>query len=186
MSVVPPPVATPGGRRRRRGSWIAWGILIAVGALVVTIGAGVAILVDKTASAIDPEAEARTPGTARLDADEATYEILLVRSRRDTSAASAGNVVCTVELADERTITVDGSHQTVGTDAGNTSTIGSFDAVAGPTAVTCDARGGEVRFVVDKVSSVGRIANWVLAGGIAGLLAGAGLVLGGIFWKRTT
>ena len=109
-----------------------------------------------------------------------------MRSRRDTSTASAGNVVCTVELANERTITVDGSYQAASTDAGNTSTIGSFDAVAGQTAVTCDARGGEVRFVVDKVSSLGRIANWVLVGGIAGLLAGAGLILGGIFWKRPT
>ena len=173
------------GRRRMRGSWIVCGILITIGALAVTIGAGIAILVDKAASAIDPEAEARTPGTARLDAEKATYEVLLVRSRRDTSAASAGSVVCTVELADERAITLDGSRQAVSTQAANTETIGSFDAVAGRTTVTCDADGADVRFVVNEVSRVGRIANWVLAGGIAGLLAGAGLILGGIFWKRT-
>ena len=169
-----------------RVSWIVWGILVAIGAIVVTIGAGVAILVDKTASAVDPEADARTPGTARLDAEKATYEVLLVRSRRDTTAASAGNVVCTVHLANERTITIDGSSQAVSTEAGSTSTIGSFDAVAGLTDVTCDAGGADVRFVVDKVSSVGRIANWVLLCGVVGILGGAGLILGGIFWKRTT
>ena len=105
MPVVVRPVAAPGVRRRMRVSWIVWGILVAIGAIVVTIGAGVAILVDKTASAVDPEADARTPGTARLHAEKATYEVLLVRSRRDTTAASAGNVVCTVHLANERTIT---------------------------------------------------------------------------------
>ena len=168
-----------------RVSWIIWGILVAVAALAVTVGAGIAILVDKAASAIDPEAEARTPGTARLDAEKATYEILLVHSRRDTTSASAGNVVCTVELANESTITIDGSRQAVSTEAANTSTIGSFTAVAGRTAVTCNAGDAEVRFVVDKVSRVGRIANWVLFVGIAGLLAGTALILGGVFWKRT-
>jgi len=180
------PIAAPEGRRRRRVSWIIWGILIAVGTLALTIGAGVAILVDKTASAIDPEAEARTPGTARFDADKATYEVLLVRERRNRSPASAANVVCTVELANERTITLDGSRQGVSTVAANTATIGSFDAVAGQTDVTCEADGATVRFVVDKESAVGRIAHWLLLAGIAGLLVGIGLILGGIFWKRTT
>lgn len=169
-----------------RVGWIVGGILVAVAAVVVTIGAGIAIVVDKAASTLDPEAEARTPGTARLDAEKATYEVLLVHSRRDTSAASAANVVCTVELANERTITLDGSRQAMSTDAGATSTIGSFDAVAGTTTVTCDAGEADVRFVVDKASSVGRIANWVLFGGVAGLLSGAGLILAGIFWKRAT
>ena len=193
MSVSPPPpeplrttIDATGTRRRMRVSWIVWGVLFAVGALAVTIGAAVAILVDKTASALDSEAEARTPGTARFDADDATYEVLLVRSRHDTSPAAAGNVVCAVNLANERTITLGGSRQATSTEAANTATIGTFDAVAGQTAVTCDADGGEVRFVVDKVSTVGRIANWVLLAGIAALLAAAGLILGGIFWKRTT
>jgi len=186
MSAALPPVATSGGQRRIRVSWIVCGIVVALAALVVTIAAGIAIVVDKAASTLDPEAEARTPGTARLDAERATYEVLLVRSRRDTSTASAANTVCTVELANEHTITLDGARQAVSTEAGSTSTIGSFDAVAGTTTVTCDAGDADLRFVVDKVSSVGRIANWVLFGGVAGLLAGAGLIVAGIFWKRTT
>ena len=77
-----------------------------------------------------------------LYADDATYEVLLVRSRHDTSPAAAANIVCAVNLANERTITLDGSRQATSTDAANTATIGTFDAVAGLTAVTCDADGG--------------------------------------------
>lgn len=175
--------AQPVGRHRRRVGWIIAGVLLALFGLFVTLGAAVVTLVDKTASSLDPIAEARTPGTATFVAEDAEYEVLSVRRRTD-SARSAASFRCEVTLADGRTISLDGSAQAVSVEAANTETIGSFDAVEGDTAVFCEADGGDNRFVVDKQSALGRWGLRLLVVGVVVLLAGVGLLLGGIFWTK--
>jgi hypothetical protein len=163
--------------------WIVGGVLVALFGLFVTLGGAVVTLVDKTVSSLDPIAEARTPGTATFVAEDAEYEVLSVRRRTD-SARGAEDFECEVTLADGRTISLDGSVQAVSVAAANTETIGSFDAVAGETAVFCDADGGDNRFVVDKRGALGRWGMRLLLSGVVVLLAGTGMLLGGIFWKK--
>ena len=166
-----------------RKGWIVWGIVVAVVGLLITIGGGIALLISQTASSLDPVAEAHTPGTASFVAEAVTYKVLLVTGRRGPAASSA-TMVCQVTLADGTTITLDGSVQAVSTEAANTESIGSFDAVAGDTSVTCESSNDGVRFVVDEEGALDRVGTWVLLGGVIVLLAGVGLILGGVFMKK--
>jgi hypothetical protein len=166
----------------RRG-WIIWGIVLAVVAVLVIIGGGVAMVASRTASWLDPVAEARTPGTATFVAENETYDVLLIEERH-ASARSAASFRCVVTLADGRTIDLDGSVQDVSTEIANTESIGQFDAVPGATSVFCDADGGDNKFVVDTESLLAKAALWVLLGGVALLLVATGLILGGVFLKK--
>lgn len=174
-------IGTP--RKRMRRGWIIWGIVVAVLAVLVMIGGAVAMVVSRTASSLDPVAEARTPGTATFVAEKETYDVLLVKERRQT-ARSASSFRCAVALADGRTISLDGSVQDVGTEVANTESIGRFDAVPGQTSVYCEADSDGNRFVVDTQSLLAKAALWILLGGVALLLLATGLILGGVFLKK--
>ena len=171
-------------RRRIRWKWVVVGIGVALLGLAVTIGGAVASVVSRTSSSLDPIAEARTPGTARFDAADDSYLIFMARGRRDDDARTPEDFVCDVRLANERHIIIDGSDQAVVSEINNTISIGTFDAVAGPTTVTCEADGGDIRFVVDTESTAEKISLWIILGGVAVLLVGAGLVISGVFWKK--
>jgi hypothetical protein len=179
MEVVREPV-----RRRVRWRWIVSGVALIVVGLIGTIVAAITLTVTRTVSNIDPVAEARTPGAAVFDADDETYDVLFVRSRRDSGRESA-DFECEVTLADGRTIQLDGAVQGVSTDVANVQSIGSFEAVDGRTTVFCEADGGDNRFVVDDESTVGKVSLIVLIGAVVVLLLGTGLLVGGILWKRT-
>jgi hypothetical protein len=166
----------------RRG-WIIWGIVLAVLAVLIIIGGAIAMVASRTASWLDPVAEARTPGTATFVAEKETYDVLLVEERHQT-ARSASSFRCVVTLADGRTIDLDGSVQAVSTEIANTDSIGQFDAVPGQTSVFCDADSNGNRFIVDTESLLAKAALWVLLGGVALLLIAAGLILGGVFLKK--
>lgn len=165
------------------GGRVIAGIAVGLVGLVCVVGGGVVGLVTATQSSIDPLAEARTPGTARFVAEDAKYDVSLVRVRTD-SARTAASFTCEVALADGTTKTIDGSIQAIGPTTANIESIGSFDAVAGATSVFCEADGGDNRFIVDKQSAWKRVGTVVLAVGIPILLAGAGLILAGIFWRK--
>ncbi|MDP2289601.1 MAG: hypothetical protein Q8M22_00335 [Actinomycetota bacterium] len=197
----PPPPPPPGGgpgapsqiwgaapkppKRRMRKGWIISGILVAVFGLLMLIGGAVASLISRTASSLDPVAEARTPGTATFEAKDATYDVLLVRRRAD-SFREASDFLCTVTLANGKVIELDGRFQAVSDQTANTESIGSFDAVPGHTSVFCDADGGDNRFVVDEESLLQRLSLWFILGGTGVLLLGTGMILGGVFLKKTT
>ncbi len=167
-----------------RKSWIIWGIVWAALGLLITIGGAVAEVVSRTSATTDPTAEARTPGTATFDAGDETYEIFIVHSRRDQDSRTAEAVVCDVELANGRNITIDGSKQNVSSEVNNTEKVGSFDAVSGETSVTCEADGIDIRFVIDSESLLDRIGIWIILGGVLLILVGAALILGGVFLKK--
>lgn len=162
--------------------WV--GALGAVFGLLALIGGAVALGISRAASSIDPVAEAITPGTATFDAESEEYEIFAVNGRTAGDFREAASYECVVALADGRTLTIDGDVQDVSTEVGNTQSIGSFDAVPGPTAVQCEAGGGNARFIVDDVGTVAKIALIVIFAGVGILLLGIGLLLLGIFWKR--
>lgn len=178
------PLVPVPARRRIRWKWVIVGIGVAVLGLAVTIGGAVASVVSRTSSTLDPVAEARTPGTARFEANDDSYLIFMVEGRRDRDARSPEDFECDVRLASERHIIIDGSDQDVVSEINNTISIGTFDAVAGPTTVTCEADGGDIRFVVDTESTAEKISLWIILGGVAVLLIGTGLILAGIFWKK--
>ena len=167
-----------------RKRWIVVGVIVATIGLVALIGGAIATAISRTSSSVDPIAEARTPGTATFEAEAQEYDILLVRARGD-SARTAESITCEVTLADGSTVAVDGSVQATSEEVGNIETVGSFDAVAGPTSVFCDADGGDNRFVIDEESTLEKVGFIVLIGGVVVLLMGAGMILGGIFLKKT-
>lgn len=171
--------------RRKRRVWMIWvGALGATLGLLALIGGAVALGISRAASSIDPVAEAITPGTASFDAESDTYEIFVVNGRRAADFRDSASFECVVALADGRSLTIDGDVQDVSTDVGNTQSVGSFDAVPGPTSVQCDAKGGNVKFIVDDEGTVAKIALIVVFVGVGILLLGIGILLLGIFWKR--
>jgi len=167
-----------------RVRWIVVGAILSVPAVVVLVVGGIMTLASRTASSLDPIAEARTPGTATFEAEDTSYDILLVRSRGE-DFREADDVDCVVTLANAKVIEVDGQSQAVSEQSANIGTVGSFDAVAGTTTVYCEARGGDLRFVVDDESSLHRIGMLMVFGGVGGLLLGMGLIQMGVFWKKT-
>lgn len=184
----PPGSYVPGGTppartKKMRKGWIIGGIVMAVLGLLVVIGGAIALVVSRTASSLDPVAQGNMPGTTAFVAEAQKYDVMLVTSRR-TSAEFSANVDCTVTLSDGSTLTLDGSRQAVATDVGNTQSIGSFTALAGPTQVFCAAGSADGRFIVDEESALAKIAIVVLFVGVGLLLLGIGLTLAGVFWKK--
>lgn len=177
------PMMAPPVKKKIRWGMVITGIIIGVLGIVTMIGGAVASLASQTASSIDPIAEARAPGTATFTAEKATYNIMQVRERGESRSVSGYR--CTVTLADGRTIAIDGSRQSVSTESPGIQSIGSFDATPGPTSVHCENENGNTRFVVDDESAVERWLPYILGAGGALLFIAAGLILFGIFRKKT-
>lgn len=182
----PPPQQMPliaPVEKKVRWKWVVAGILVAVVGVLVLIGGAVASLVSDTASSVDPVAEARSPGTASFTAKATTYDVTMVRERGESD--SAAGYRCTVTLADGSTLELDGSRQSFSTETPSMKSIGSFDAIAGPTSVFCENENGSTRFVVDEESTADRLLPYLLGAGIGLLLFGAALILLGVFRKKT-
>ena len=171
-------------RRKVRLRWIIIGAILGVVAVLVLIGGAIMSLASRTASSLDPVAEARTPGTATFEAEATSYDILLVRGRGQ-DFREASDLTCQVTLADGKELEIDGRFQDVSERTANIETVGDFDAVAGTTSVFCEARGGEVRFVIDDESTLHRIGMLMVFGGVGGVVIAAVLILLGVFWKKT-
>lgn len=186
VDVLQPTAGAPlrAPRRKVRLRWIIIGAILGVVAVLVLIGGGIMTLASRTVSSLDPIAEARTPGTATFEAEATSYDILLVRSRGD-DFREASDVRCEVELANGELVQIDGRFQDVSERTANIETVGDFDAVAGSTSVYCEARGGELRFVIDDESTLHRIGMLMVFGGVGGLVVAAVLILLGVFWKKT-
>ena len=152
--------------------------------LLLTIGGAIAMAVSRVSSSVDPVARGVTPGAATFTADEGTYDVLLTR-RRGQDFREASDVRCVVTLADGSTVNINGAVQAVSESSGNVETVGSFDAVPGPTSVFCDAEGGAVSFVVDEESWLATLGLIVVLAGVGVLLLGVGVLLLGVFWKKS-
>lgn len=175
-----PPIAPT--QKKIRWKLVIAGIVLAVFGILTLIGGAVASLASQTSSSLDPVAEARSPGTATFTAEATTYNVMMVRGRGESN--SAAGYRCTVTLADGRTVELDGSRQSVSTESPGIKSIGSFDAVAGPTSVFCENDNGSTRFVVDDESTVDRLLPYILGAGGVLLFVATGMILLGIFRKK--
>ena len=169
--------------KKIRWKLVIAGIIVAVIGVLTLVGGAVASIVSTTASSIDPVAEARSPGTATFTAKATTYDVTMVRERGESDTASGYR--CTVTLADGSTLQLDGSRQNVSTESPSMKSIGSFDAVAGPTSVFCENSNGSTRFIVDEESTADRLLPYLIGAGVGLLLIATAMILLGIFRKKT-
>ncbi|MEQ1701359.1 MAG: hypothetical protein ABMA25_14720 [Ilumatobacteraceae bacterium] len=170
-------------QKKVRWGLVILGIILGIVGILVIVGGAIASLASGTASSLDPVAEARSPGTATFTAEATTYDVSMVRERGESNSASGYR--CTVTLADGRTLELDGSRQGTSSETPSVKSIGSFDAVAGPTSVFCENENGSTRFIVDDESAVDQALPYILGAGVVLLLLATGSILLGVFKKKT-
>ena len=145
------------------GLWLT-GVGVAmfvVGVLLFTILSGAEVL-----AAVD-RAEVGTPIT--FDAEARTYRVVFIRGEiEELNFRAVSNMRCDVITADGASATVDGSSQAVASESEFGSSVGTFDAVAGPTTVACDFvrdPGGLLQnYAVAPERTGAKIAAYVLLG----------------------
>jgi hypothetical protein len=153
----------------------------------VPLAVGVGLYVADTALSIsDADAEGRLPeATMRFEADDAEYEVFTFG--RGSSGTEAAGTTCDITLANGERQDIDGSRQAVSTE-GTTNSIGSFDAVEGPTEVVCrsSATGGrDTKIYVTEDKPGLEVGMYVALGlGVVMLLAGAGLIVFGALVRK--
>lgn len=175
--------AAPPAQGKRRWGLVIVGIIVAVIGLITLIVGAVAGLVEQTRSSLDPEAESRAPGSLVFDADDDTYIVSVEGERYVSDSSAAANVVCTVTLADGRTLELDGGSQGISEETANIATVGNFDAVAGPTTIACTSP-DDIRFFVDDESDVKKFGTIGMIVGAILLVIGASLILFGVFVRK--
>lgn len=164
------------------GLWLA-GVGVALfiaGMLLFTVLGAAEIL-----GAVD-RAAVGTPIT--FEAEDRTYAVVFIRGELDESnyrERAVANMRCDVTTADGASLTVDGSSQAVASETDFGSSVGTFDAVAGPTTVRCDFvrdPGGLLQnYAVAPERQGAKIASWVLLGlGALVTLVGVGFVITGV------
>lgn len=171
-------------RRRRRRWLIVLGVVVALAGVTLTVLGAVGMFVLDARSAATPTVAGQVRDPVSFEAEDASYEILLVRRRDATLDLDAADTTCTIDLADGRRIEVDGRVQAVSVSGRDTATVGSFRAVPGRTVVRCDGIADDRRFVIDEISSAERWAFRSTLLGVGVLVAGAGIALLGVFWRR--
>lgn len=164
------------------GLWVTGtGVMIFVaGVLLFTVLAGAEVL-----GAVD-RAQVGNPIT--FDAEDRTYVVVFIRGEFDESnyrEKAVANMRCDVTTADGASVTVDGSSQTVKSESDFGSSVGSFDAVAGPTTVDCDFvrdPGGLLQnYAVAPKRQGAQIVSWVLLGlGALVTLVGVRFIITGL------
>jgi hypothetical protein len=196
MSPLPPPVQFQPGqfhpglppvppKGRRRWGVVVAGIVVGVLALAALVGGGVVEYSAAVESDIDPTAEGRTPGAVTFEAEAERYTVSVVNGRRRASGTGlAGQTECEIVRSDGTRIGIDGSFQGVGSENGRVESVGRFDAVPGPTTVTCVSGDDEVRFIVDQVSDLERAGRILMFSGLGVGVLAAATILVGVFTRR--
>lgn len=179
-----PPPKAPRGKVR----WLP--IIFGIGVVVfgfVPIAIGIGIYVADTALDVsDPADDALLPeAVLSFRADDAEYEVFTFG--RGASGGEASGITCDITLADGEQQTIDGSRQAVATE-GTRNSIGTFDAVEGPTEVICRSTstgGRDSKIYVVETNPGLEIAMYVSIGlGVLMLLAGAGLIVFGSLVRK--
>lgn len=104
-----------------------------------------------------------------LDAEDRTYVVVFIRGEIEKlNFRAVSNMRCDVTTADGASVTVDGNSQAVPSESEFDSSVGTFDAVAGPTTVACDFvrdPGGLLQnYAVAPERKGAKIASYVLVG----------------------
>jgi hypothetical protein len=160
------------------------GILVILFSLVpLLVGAGL-LLAEGALNIADAEAEDVFPDAdLSFTADEGQqYDVFL--SGRHVNEGDASRVNCQITLADGDEIEVDGTVQGVAVE-GATSSVGSFDGVEGFTEVRCTGLDNGEPIYVGRDRPALERGGWIGVGlGVAGVLAGVGLLMAGLFWRK--
>ena len=154
------------------------GIVVAGCAVTMLVGGFLLNTLLSGAEVLGASGRARFGEPIEFEAEARTDVVVVVRGETNDSEImdrAVGGLACTVTLADGTAVRLDGSSQAVAeqTDFGATAAI--FDAVAGPTVVTCDGSSGLLveHYAVAPYRRTAKIVVWVLigAGIVAGLIA---------------
>lgn len=171
--------------RRRRPLMI--GIWLAGAGLAVTIIAGLLLAGNQAVQVLAAEDRATVPDPLTFEAQDSSYAVLLLPTT--IGIPFMGNPVaaltCDVDLADGTTAVLRGARQATSIETGAGETVGSFDAVPGPTTVTCDFTGspdtsGYFVAVAAQRSVPDLVAFGGVALGIVAMIVGAILIGKGI------
>lgn len=123
-----------------------------------------------------------------FEAEHRAYAVVFLRGELDTSnfrQKAVANMRCDVTTADGASVTVDGSSQNEASENEFGSSVGTFDAVAGPTTVACnfvrDPGGIFENYAVAPERRGAKILSWVLVGfGVVVMLVGIRFVVTGL------
>lgn len=190
MTPNPAPPATPlRVRTERRRRPLIVGVVTAVAAVAMLVAGGLVMNVNPALTVTaGSRAALGTPIT--FTAEDATYRLVLIRadiSDINVMDRAVAETDCVATFADGSSTRVDGARQTVSETTSVGSSIGSFDAVKGPTTVVCRTRTGFVSaYAVAKERASLTVLSYSLIG--AGLLAGAvavGLIVIGVRGRAT-
>ena len=171
--------------RRRRPLLI--GLWLSVGGLVLTVVAALLLSGNQAIQVAAADDRASVPDPLQFEAQDGTYVILLLPTTIGIPALPnpIAELTCDVELADGEEAVVDGSRQASSLETSVGETVGTFDAVAGPTTVICDFRGspdtsGYFVAVAEQRSALNLIGIVGLVAGILAMCIGAGLIFIGV------
>jgi len=172
--------------QRRRRPFIA-GIRLAVAGVALTIVGSLLLFGNQAVQVLAAEDRASVSTPLRFEAEEGSYVVLLLPTT--VSGGLMGNPVaqltCDVALADGTTALLRGSRQSSSIETSAGETVGSFDAVAGSTTVTCDFKGSPDTFgyfvaVAPQRNALNVVGVVALVGGILAMLAGVILIVIGV------
>ncbi|MCO5332156.1 MAG: hypothetical protein M9961_18970 [Ilumatobacteraceae bacterium] len=117
------------------------GIGLAVAGVAMLVSGGVLLNVAQAVAVIEGS-KAEVGNAIEFEAEDVTYTLVLVRADRYNAEAmdrAVTAITCTVQFADGTSATVDGSSQFSADSTDAASSIGTFDAVAGPATVVCSS-----------------------------------------------
>lgn len=173
--------------QRRRRPFIA-GIWLATAGVAVTIVGSLLLVGNQAMQVLAAEDRASVPSPLRFEAEEGSYVVLLLPttvSGGTIAGDPVAQLTCDVALADGTTALLRGSRQSSSVETSAGETVGSFDAVAGPTTVTCDFTGSPDVFgyfvaVAPQRNVLNVVGVVALVSGILALVAGAAFIVIGV------
>jgi hypothetical protein len=183
------PVAGPRKRitTERRQTPFRAGIGMCIAGLVVLLAGGALAYGAQATQILAATERAELPADMSFDADARRYAIVLLRELPGSESIDrlVARTACDVTLADGSRVEVSGARPngSIETDLGTS--IGRFDAEAGPTRVVCSfddtvVRTGYFVAVAPERNSI-RIVSYILTGiGLAVIAAGVILVIIGV------
>lgn len=162
-------------------------VLTGLGVMTFLLGILLSVVLGaaEVLGAVD-RAEVGTPIT--FDAEDRTYVVVFIRGELDSEQfrnRAVANMRCEVTTAEGESIAIDGSSRAVASETDFGSSVGTFDAVAGPTTVACDFvrdPGGLLQnYAVAPERKGAKIGSWALLGvGAVLAIVGVRLIITGV------
>jgi hypothetical protein len=160
------------------------GILVILFSLGPTLVGAILLLAEGAVNIADSEAEDTFPDADLSFTAEQGQQYDVFLSGRRVAEGDASLVNCQITQPDGEQIEVDGTVQGVATE-GATSSVGSFDGVEGFTEVRCTGLDSGEHIYIGRDRPALERGGWIGIGiGVVGILAGVGLLMAGLFWRK--